>query len=643
MEKILKLNKSKEYYSKLFLTLLILSISFCLAFSSHAFLFNPFILSTIYTIHIFSPYYVIIYLGSFIIFASLKSINFGIEILILSLVCIIINYLDKKVKSKYYFKYGFFIVLLISLSIRYLMIDYSLENLFSCFVSSFLAVLMSISIEKVRYFIFNKYDQCEEIYKLIFISLIVYLILILKNINLAFLSLFLLIISKYSKKEIILSELIIAFLYNYLYSNISFELFFIYSLSIFFAILIKEKYRGLVFLLTLLVFYIIKYPLFYKDLLFYLNLLITIGFYLFPNDIDFLRYFFANYDAFEESLELKISDLNSKVNKVTNYLSLIKESPIKSLLVEDEVSQNLEKSLCFDCQNHQTCPLIRLFKNYVVNSLSKDDKEHIIESCFYPYKLIKRIQNANKNYMFLLKEQNENNSKINHFNVQIETILNPLIHQNKEENDIEENNIDVDYEIISKGFESNFNGDSSLFLRSSSHFIIAISDGMGHGEKSSDLSKYTLKIFKALYSMCKDIKQVLVSLNSLIKMKTTQEIYSTFDVIDISLTSQKMDIYKCGSFPSFIISNDNINSFDNITTPLGIVDEINIKYDSCKLMKDDVLIMMSDGFGSDLLSIINQSKEDLHLSLEEYIQKLYLKLDEKNNQDDKTLIVIKII
>ena len=138
----------------------------------------------------------------------------------------------------------------------------------------------------------------------------------------------------------------------------------------------------------------------------------------------------------------------------------------------------------------------------------------------------------------------------------------------------------------------------------------------------------------------KDISKQITNVNTLLKTKIDEEMYATLDYIDIDLIKGEMEIFKCGSFDTYLFRNNNLFKFKSNTPPLGILYEIKTE----SLTENDILIFMSDGYMQEPENIILEIlKENYSFNSEKICSLLNEKLAKlREVEDDKTLIVIKL-
>ncbi|QED45895.1 stage II sporulation protein E [Cytobacillus dafuensis] len=126
-------------------------------------------------------------------------------------------------------------------------------------------------------------------------------------------------------------------------------------------------------------------------------------------------------------------------------------------------------------------------------------------------------------------------------------------------------------------------------------FAIAISDGMGNGERAHIESKETLQLLQKILQSGIEEKVAIKSVNSILSLRTTDEIFSTLDLAMIDLQNAGAEFLKIGSSPSFIRRGNKVFKVEASNLPMGILQEFEVDVVSEQLKAGDVLIMMSDG------------------------------------------------
>jgi stage II sporulation protein E len=126
-------------------------------------------------------------------------------------------------------------------------------------------------------------------------------------------------------------------------------------------------------------------------------------------------------------------------------------------------------------------------------------------------------------------------------------------------------------------------------------FAMAISDGMGNGKRAKEESVETLRLLQQILQTGIPEKVAIKSINSILALRTTDEMFATLDLAVVDLNNAFVRFLKIGSTPSFIKRGTQLLPIEASNLPMGIIQEFDVDIVSEQLMSEDVLIMMSDG------------------------------------------------
>jgi stage II sporulation protein E len=126
-------------------------------------------------------------------------------------------------------------------------------------------------------------------------------------------------------------------------------------------------------------------------------------------------------------------------------------------------------------------------------------------------------------------------------------------------------------------------------------YAVAISDGMGNGVRAHFESNETIKLLQKILQSGIEEKVAIKTINSILSLRTTDEIFSTLDLAIVDLQDGSSKFLKIGSTPSFIKRGDKIIKIEASNLPMGIIDDFEVEVVGEKLKAGDLLIMMSDG------------------------------------------------
>ncbi|HLR23683.1 MAG TPA: stage II sporulation protein E, partial [Pseudogracilibacillus sp.] len=126
-------------------------------------------------------------------------------------------------------------------------------------------------------------------------------------------------------------------------------------------------------------------------------------------------------------------------------------------------------------------------------------------------------------------------------------------------------------------------------------YAMAISDGMGNGERAQEESRETLRLLQQILETGIPERVAIKTINSILSLRTTDEMFATLDLAMIDLHNVNVRFLKIGSSPSFIKRSDDMFTVEASNLPMGIIQEFDVDIVSEQLKSDDLLIMMSDG------------------------------------------------
>ena len=199
--------------------------------------------------------------------------------------------------------------------------------------------------------------------------------------------------------------------------------------------------------------------------------------------------------------------------------------------------------------------------------------------------------------------------------------------------------------------DSNISGDSYIVteLKDNSK-IVAISDGMGSGEKSKEVSQNVISMIEKMGHGGFSRDQILDIVNKLLKLKENGDVSATLDICAINERTNNLEFIKLGAAPSYIISSDNIEEIKKDTMPMGVDSNLEYTVIEKQVNKGEYIVLLSDGAISDinknaLQSIVSELKDLNEVTEKELMDKIMKKVVGNQNKivlDDVTVVVCKI-
>ncbi|MCD9026296.1 stage II sporulation protein E [Cohnella silvisoli] len=139
-------------------------------------------------------------------------------------------------------------------------------------------------------------------------------------------------------------------------------------------------------------------------------------------------------------------------------------------------------------------------------------------------------------------------------------------------------------------------GDSfSMVELGNGKFAVALSDGMGNGVRARMESSAALSMLEQLLQSGIDERLAVKSVNSVLLLRSPEEMFATIDLALIDLYTAHATMLKIGSTPSFIKRGREIIPIAANNLPIGILQDIEIDLLRVQLQPGDTLIMMTDG------------------------------------------------
>lgn len=207
------------------------------------------------------------------------------------------------------------------------------------------------------------------------------------------------------------------------------------------------------------------------------------------------------------------------------------------------------------------------------------------------------------------------------------TILGEVLHRRMKPMEGTKNIVSEDYDVICFVEDTNFkvltgmaklpktnetvSGDNYSFLTlSGGECFITLSDGMGSGEQASIESQAVIELLERFMEAGFKEESAIKLINSMLVMRTDQQICSTIDMSVIDLHTGMCNFIKIGAAATFIKRKDWVEVITSTTMPIGILNDVDMDGVSKKLYDGDYIIMVSDG----VLDCIKEPEKEQYLS-----------------------------
>jgi stage II sporulation protein E len=159
--------------------------------------------------------------------------------------------------------------------------------------------------------------------------------------------------------------------------------------------------------------------------------------------------------------------------------------------------------------------------------------------------------------------------------------------------------------------------------------LVVLSDGMGVGEEAAAESRTAVNLLEDLLNGGFEKEMALQTINSVLLLRSTQETYTTLDMVLADLYTAEVDFIKTAAAPSFIKRGKQVAIIRSSSLPIGILNNIEVVSDRRVLQARDMLLMVSDG-------VLEASRE---VNGEEWIAKLLTDIGETDPKIVAELII----
>lgn len=155
----------------------------------------------------------------------------------------------------------------------------------------------------------------------------------------------------------------------------------------------------------------------------------------------------------------------------------------------------------------------------------------------------------------------------------------------------------VEAGIAACGVEgSRENGDTAWLGRlSDGRYLVAVSDGMGHGEQARRESAQTVKLLRLCLEAGYSRPQTLTAVNGMMLLAGRGERFSTVDLLTIDLWTGQAALDKLGAASSRLLRGRSMTELTGDALPLGILETVESRTCVLRLKIGDELVLMTDG------------------------------------------------
>ena len=157
--------------------------------------------------------------------------------------------------------------------------------------------------------------------------------------------------------------------------------------------------------------------------------------------------------------------------------------------------------------------------------------------------------------------------------------------------------------------------------------ILALSDGMGSGEKAKAESEAAMGLLKDFLEAGFSRELALRLINSVLVLKDGSERFSTMDICAIDIHTGLAQFIKFGAASTFIKRGDSVSQIVSESLPMGILSEVDAEVCRHNVAGGDIIVMITDG-----VSDSGETEEDTSTQ-NNWVAQALSNFDSKDPQD----------
>ncbi|MBQ4538102.1 MAG: SpoIIE family protein phosphatase [Oscillospiraceae bacterium] len=193
-----------------------------------------------------------------------------------------------------------------------------------------------------------------------------------------------------------------------------------------------------------------------------------------------------------------------------------------------------------------------------------------------------------------------------------------------------------------------FCGDSLKVIdNANGNAILLLCDGMGVGSPAAVDATMTASLLERLLSAGADLPSSLRLVNAALLSGGGEERLCTVDAALLDLYSCRLDIFKAGAAPSFVLQNGRCRRIEANSLPAGILSGAEAKHTTVSLSEGDIIVMLSDGvIETGYEWVPSQITAFADCPLDELCQRLIDTAHDRrlsDREDDMSVLAVKIV
>lgn len=125
--------------------------------------------------------------------------------------------------------------------------------------------------------------------------------------------------------------------------------------------------------------------------------------------------------------------------------------------------------------------------------------------------------------------------------------------------------------------------------------LMALSDGMGTGEKAAKESQTAIELLEQFTQAGFGRELAVKMINSALLLRRGEESYATLDICGVDLYNGKAEFIKLGASASYISRGGRVISLRSASLPAGILKQVTLEKNEMQLKDGDMVFLVTDG------------------------------------------------
>jgi len=143
---------------------------------------------------------------------------------------------------------------------------------------------------------------------------------------------------------------------------------------------------------------------------------------------------------------------------------------------------------------------------------------------------------------------------------------------------------------------SPISGDSHSFMElRDGQCLLALSDGMGSGEKAREESAAAVELLEDFIESGFEKDMAVKMINSVLVLRSEEDCFSTLDICSIDLHTGYAEFIKIGAAATYLLRDSEVSVIKSSSLPIGMLNTVDIEVSHRSLKEGDVIIMVTDG------------------------------------------------